>query len=939
MDKHTHKDRCCINEPTLEKKLEIEKDIKLIEERSITIDGTMNIQVVYHICYTDTESNILSDINIANQILNDDFNKNASNFDNGSSVYNFTIPNIQFLPYLPYLKQLKRRRLLRLRRPFRRFRRYNRRVQRINRSRRRFNSRLRRINAQRRRVNVQRRRVNAVRRRINIQRQLQIDNNNNLQTLKDTYTDYVSRAGSTNIQFTYEKYVQTDLGVISSTNLNTLDTQIKINGSPIGAGDENKLHVWVVDFNTNILGYAQFPWDLASHPTTDGVVIDKNTFKQGELYTNYNLGKTLTHEVGHWLGLYHTFQQSFFNQQGIIDTDNDGTIETGENSGDLVIDTPGQLVPTYGNPYTNNKTWPTSTINGQKSYHMFMNFMDYTNDLNTFMFTSEQCIKMNLLANAYRNSHITNLIDIYIIAGQSNAHGYGLVSDLTEEQKTQDAIFYTSWHNSTSNASSEQYYSPDWATQTIAGSTRGDAGESTLDSNRFGIELGFVSKANETSLSENSIGILKYAVGASQLVGGNTSLSDWDLTATGNKEGDCWRGFKQALSDGISKLKSQGYAYNFKGMIWWQGESGNSVSDLQAFILAVRNHLKDNYNVRNSSQFPIVITGTDVNWGSTLEGGVSFPDPYVGFVSSAEYGQVSVNGQFNTHPGSGEQGISSKLTDGINNDMWLIGQAYAEEMKLALQGNTDTAHNYWDPSSLTSKLWLDFDDTTTITTDSSDIVTGGNDKSGNNYSLIKGGSPTLVSNGRNGKNILRLDDNSSYLQLNSISLSAGTRQRWYFVFKPTTVTNSLDAYINMGGGGKQLILMARAGNSTDFKGQWFVTSNVFAGSNLYSQTDIKNTWNIFSVEWDEPNNQFSTWLNGNLISNNIVLSSNNVVSSMTLQIGKYQYYGDSDWGEIFIIDEPTQEESDRIEGYLAHKWNLESNLPSSHPYKSIIPRV
>lgn len=400
-----YKDKCCVITPTLEKKLQILKDIKLIEERSIT--GTINIQVVYHICYTDIEANILSDINNANQILNDDFNKNASNFDNGSSIYNYTIPNIKLVPYIRYRRILKRRRLLRFKRPLRRNRIYNRRVRRRNRNRQRYNRdiviRNRRIRSYNRNI----RRRNNYRRRINRQRQIQINNNNNLKTLKDTYTDYVSRAGSTNIQFTYEKYVQIDLGVISSTNLNTLNTLIKINGSPIESGDENKLHIWVVDFNTNILGYAQFPWDLASNPTTDGVVIDKNTFKQGELYTNYNLGKTLTHEVGHWLGLYHTFQQSFFNQKGIIDTDNSGTIESGENSGDLVVNTPGQLVPTYGNPYTNKKTWPSSTINSQKSYHMFMNFMDYTNDLNTFMFTSEQCVKMRIFIETYRSSFHT----------------------------------------------------------------------------------------------------------------------------------------------------------------------------------------------------------------------------------------------------------------------------------------------------------------------------------------------------------------------------------------------------------------------------------------------------------------------------------------------------------------------------------------------------
>ena len=130
-----------------------------------------------------------------------------------------------------------------------------------------------------------------------------------------------------------------------------------------------KLNFWVCTIGGGILGYAQFPGGASS---TDGVVCDgKYTGVTGSINAPFNLGRTATHEVGHWMNLRHIW----------------GDANCGS---DLVSDTPAMDSPNSGVPAAGLR----STCSGTP-LEMFMNYMDYTDDRGMFMFSNGQKTRMN----------------------------------------------------------------------------------------------------------------------------------------------------------------------------------------------------------------------------------------------------------------------------------------------------------------------------------------------------------------------------------------------------------------------------------------------------------------------------------------------------------------------------------------------------------------
>ena len=258
-------------------------------------------------------------------------------------------------------------------------------------------------------------------------------------------------------------------------------------------------------------------------------------------------------------------------------------------------------------------------------------------------------------------------------------------------------------------------------------------------------------------------------------------------------------------------------------------------------------------------------------------------------------------------------------------------------------------YEWWDPSLISTALWLDAADVSTVTT-----VSGGvsqwNDKSGNGRNASQGTSgsrPTVVTASQNSLNGISFDGVDDRLVFSSALLSA--THSLFILFKPTieaaigTVFGQWQAgqtgryvwSVNQNCGG-----VPTSGQFNFFNASTTEGACTGAGAGLTTDVSISNTATLVSSISTTGSEQWKLLKNGtewdSATITSVFTGVNSSLGSVNAADGTSPYDGVI-YEVIHLASYASTDTRQRIEGYLAHKWGLTANLPSDHPYKTNAP--
>jgi hypothetical protein len=230
-------------------------------------------------------------------------------------------------------------------------------------------------------------------------------------------------------------------------------------------------------------------------------------------------------------------------------------------------------------------------------------------------------------------------------------------------------------------------------------------------------------------------------------------------------------------------------------------------------------------------------------------------------------------------------------------------------------------------------LWADAADTSTITA-TNNLVTSWSDKSGNANLLTANNNPHTGLSTQNSLNVIELDGDD-YFEKENFSLPSSGDLQVFILCDVTSQDHWNDSILSLDA---LKDFQIDSGNVSGFKGRLTSTGILTTQADILNSNNL-NGFNLFSASFDSTLNNYTFRINGKLIG--LAQSTNSNLSlSQTLRIftnrGEDQYPTGS-VAEVIFCEDVTESNRQKFEGYLSHKWGVESELDSSHPYKTNPP--
>ena len=262
----------------------------------------------------------------------------------------------------------------------------------------------------------------------------------------------------------------------------------------------------------------------------------------------------------------------------------------------------------------------------------------------------------------------------------------------------------------------------------------------------------------------------------------------------------------------------------------------------------------------------------------------------------------------------------------------------------------------WSPAtSITPAIWLDASDTSSYT-GFGGIVTDITDKAGNATVTVNGSPSTGVTLNSYQTFSFQSGFNQDF-QTNAVNQTSFSGNHWAIgVFQWNSVDNTRDSFWSVENtselAGSKRDYAVSAGNSSAFDGELDLDglssnriSTTIGDKQDFDSGIAQNTWVIIGVFFNKTGNQIGTRVNGANAFTPVNDYDNNVNQLLDLRImrNRASVRMDGRMAEFFsVADIPGTGGTDissfeSAEGYLAHKWGLESNLPADHPHKSSAP--